>query len=165
VMDVTMPELNGIDATRQLVVEAPGVKVVALSMYSDRRFVSGMLKAGASSYLVKDCAIEELVDAIRAMMAGKIYLSQEIAGLVTKEYLQQLSMIDSPDASTLTCREREVLQLMAEGKTTKEIASCLSVSARTIDTHRQNIMDKLGIHSVAELTKYAIREGLTPLES
>lgn len=163
VMDIAMPELNGIEATRQILSEYPGVKIVALSMHSDKRFVSEMLKAGASAYLLKDCAFEELITAIRTIMKGKIYLSPGIAGVVLEDYIRSDRKTDPSVFSQLTDREREVLQLMAEGKTTKEVAAHLNVSIKTVETHRTNIMTKLDIHTIAELTKYAIREGLTTL--
>jgi len=164
IMDVAMPDLNGIGATDQIIAEAPDVKVVALSMHSDRRFVMEMFKAGASGYLLKDCAFEELARAVRAVAAGQTYLSPGIAGVVIKDYVRRLSETNSA-FSILTSREHEVLQLLAEGKSTKQIASRLHVSVKTVETHRRHIMEKLDIHSVAELTKYAIREGLTPLET
>lgn len=163
VMDIAMPELNGIEATRQILSEYSGVKIVALSMHSDKRFVSEMLKAGASAYLLKDCAFEELITAIRTIMKGKIYLSPGIAGVVLEDYIRSNRKKDPSVFSQLTDREREVLQLMAEGKTTKEVAAHLNVSIKTVETHRTNIMTKLDIHTIAELTKYAIREGLTTL--
>ena len=143
----------------------PDVKVVALSMHSDENFVTEMLKAGASGYILKDSAFEELVNSIRSVLEGHTYLSPLVAGTVVSEYLE-LSKGNQPTAFTvLTDREREVLQLLAEGKSTKEIAGVLSVSAKTVDVHRSHIMDKLDLHSVAELTKYAIRTGLTSLET
>ncbi len=164
IMDVAMPNLNGIEATRQIIGRAPGVKVLALSMYSDRRFVIGMLSAGASGYLIKDCAFEELVQAIRIVAANRTYLSPGIADIVVKECLHYLEKINFSAFSALTAREREVLQLLAEGRTVKDIASDLCLSMKTIETHRQHIMNKLNIHSIAGLTKYAISEGLTSLE-
>lgn len=163
IMDVTMPDLNGIDATRIITSGANKIKVIALSMYSDKQFVQGMIQAGASGYLLKDCAFEELVSAIRAVIHGNTYLSPGIAGIVVQDYLNKLTNDRSSATSVLTTREREVLQLIAEGKSTKEIAACLSVSVKTVETHRRQIMEKLGIFSIAELTKYAIREGLTSL--
>lgn len=164
VMDITMPNLNGIEATRQITKEVPDVKVLALSIHSDRRFVMEMLRAGATGYLIKDCASEELVSAIRTVLNNQTYLSPKIADIVRRDYLHQGPKADTSVFSILTAREREVLQFMAEGKTTKHVASCLDVSVKTIETHRQHIMAKLNLHSLAELTKYAIREGLTPLE-
>ncbi len=164
IMDVAMPDLNGIEATRQIVTEMPQVKVIALSMYADRRFVVNMLKAGASGYLLKDCAYEELVRAIRAVLAHKTYLSPGVTDIVVKDYVQGGPGQGASVFSMLSPREREVLQLMSEGKTTNQIADSLHVSVKTIETHRQQVMHKLNIHSVAGLTKYAIREGLTSVE-
>lgn len=163
-MDVTMPDLNGIDATRQIIAESPGVKVVALSMHSDRRFVAGMLSAGVSGYLLKDCAFEELTRSISAVVANERYLSPRITGTVIKDYVHHLSTNDASICCVLTAREREVLQLIAEGPSTKQIAARLHVSVKTVETHRRQIMNKLNIYSIAELTKVALREGLTSLE-
>lgn len=164
IMDISMPDLNGIEATRQLLREVPGVKVIALSMHSDKRYVSEMLDAGASGYLLKHSAMDELQQAIQTVLSNKKYISPEIAGLVIDGYLGRLSADEEAGAESLTAKEREVLQLIAEGKSTKEIAQALYVSVPTVDTHRQHIMEKLRIHNVAELTKYAIRHGLTSLE-
>jgi DNA-binding NarL/FixJ family response regulator len=163
IMDVAMPDLNGIEATRQIVAEHPGVKVIAVSMHSDRRFVAEMLKAGASAYLSKDYAFDELEKVIRTVMANKVYLSPDISGVVVDSYVRRTPKPEPTAFSLLSDREREVLQLVAEGKTAKEIAEHLHVSIKTVETHRTNIMTKLNIHRVAELTKYAIREGLTTL--
>ena len=163
VMDVEMPDLNGIEATMQILTEFPQIKVIALSMYSDRRFVTNMLKAGASGYLLKDCAFEELSQAIRLAMANRIYLSPGVADVVVKDYVSPAP--SQSVFSLLTTREREVLQLLSEGKRTSQIAELLHISIKTVETHRQQIMHKLGMRSVAELTKYAIREGLTSVES
>lgn len=165
IMDVAMPDLNGIEATRQIVAEFPKIKVIALSMYADQRFVLNMLKAGASGYLLKDCAFEELTRAIRLVMAHKTYLSPGVTDIVVKNYTSGNNSGKPSVFSTLSPREREVLQLMAEGKSTSQIAGLLHVSVKTIETHRQQVMHKLNIHSVAELTKYALREGLTFLET
>jgi two-component system, NarL family, response regulator NreC len=164
IMDIGMSGLNGIEATRQIVAGVPGVKVIALSMHSDKRFVVEMLKAGASGYLLKDSAPEELTAAMRALAANRPYLSPKITDVVLKDYLSTLSQTEPTAFTVLTAREREVLQLIAEGKTTKEIASALQVSVKTIETHRQQMMEKLNIRSIAELTKYAVREGLTSLD-
>jgi len=163
IMDIAMPDLNGIEATRQILSEVRNVKVVALSMHSDKRYVSEMLKAGAAGYLLKDCAFEELITAIRTIVKGKIYLSPGIAGVVIDDYIRKGSNTDSSVFTILSDREREVLQLMAEGRATKDVATHLNVSIKTVETHRTHIMTKLDIHSIAELTKYAIREGLTSL--
>ena len=164
ILDIGMPNLNGIEATRKMIQDVPGIKVVGLSMHSDRRFVSEMFKAGASGYLLKDCALEELARAIRAVVENRMYLSPGIAGIVIDDYVHHLSSADGIPAAMLSSREREVLQLLAEGKSSKQIALRLNVSVKTVETHRLNIMRKLDVYSVAELTKYAVREGLTSLE-
>ena len=164
IMDLGMPQMNGIEATREVTAHDPEIKVIALSMHSDKRFVLQMIKAGASGYLLKDSAFEELITAIKTVVANQSYLSPKITDVVIKDYLQTLSKGDVSAFSVLTAREREVLQLLAEGRSTKEIAASLSVSVKTVETHRTQIMDKLNIRSVAELTKYAIREGLTSLD-
>jgi DNA-binding NarL/FixJ family response regulator len=164
VMDIAMPDLNGIEATRQIVARAPSIKVIALSMHSDKRFVVEMLKAGASGFLLKDCAFEELIYAINAVRANRTYLSPKIADMMIKDYVRLLPMGELSVFSVLTPRQRQVLQLLSEGKGTSRIAHDLQVSVKTVETYRQQIMDKLNIHSIAELTKYAIREGLTSLQ-
>jgi len=163
IMDVAMPDLNGIEATRQILAKRPRVKVVALSMHADKRFVVQMLKAGASGYLLKDCAFEELVYALRAVVANRTYLSPKIADTVIRDYIRLFPKNEFSVFSFLTPRQCEVLQLLSEGKTTCQIASHLQVSVKTVETYRQQIMEKVDIHSIAELTKYAIREGLTSL--
>ncbi len=165
IMDVSMPDLNGMEATRRIVAEFPNVKIIALSMHSDSLFVTEMLRSGASGYLLKDCAFEELERAIRTVMANKTYLSPSISGVVVDDYLHRLSKADFSNSEVLSDREREVLQLVAEGKSTKQIALKLHISTKTVETHRRQIMNKLDIHTVAELTKYAIRKGLTSLET
>lgn len=165
IMDIGMPDLNGIDATRQIVSQLPDVKVIGLSMHSDKRFVAQMFKAGASAYLLKDCAFEELFRAVQVVLAGQTYLSPEIAGPVMEDYVRHISAADNTGFPVLTAREREVLQLLAEGNSTKQVAAHLNVSMKTIETHRQQIMGKLNVQNVADLVKYAIREGLTSLES
>lgn len=164
VMDVSMVDLNGIEATLQIHKEQPGIKIIALSMHCDRRFVRGMLEAGASGYLLKDCAFEELARAIKTVVSQKTYLSPEISDIIVKDYLLKSSAGPTTVYTALTAREREVLQLLAEGKSTRQMAELLHVSIKTIETHRRQIMDKLNIHSIAELTKYALREGLTSLD-
>ncbi|MCP5006277.1 MAG: response regulator transcription factor [Planctomycetes bacterium] len=164
VMDVNMSNLNGIEATRQITQNFPRIKVLPLSMYSDKHFVLEMLKAGSSGYMLKDGAFEELVSAIHIIISGNIYLSPCIASILLDGSLNRTSSDMLSAFSVLTDREREVLQLLADGKTTKEAASNLDLSAKTIESHRKKIMDKLKIYSVAELTKYAIREGLTDLK-
>lgn len=163
VMDIAMPDLNGIEATRQLVARIPQIKVIGLSAHVDKRFVLEMLRAGAAGYLQKDCAYRSLVQAIRTVAGGHSYLTPEITGAVV-ETVRQQTPPEADESSDLSPKEREVLQLLAEGCTTKEIADRLKVSGKTIDTHRQHVMDKLRLRSIAELTKYAIRHGLTSLE-
>jgi DNA-binding NarL/FixJ family response regulator len=165
VMDVSMPDLNGMEATHQIVAEHPNVKVIALSIHSDNLFVSEMLKSGASGYLLKDCAFEELARAIHVVVDGKTYLSPAVSGVVVDDYLHRLARTESPSSEVLTDREREVLQLIAEGESTKQVALKLHISVKTVETHRRQIMSKLDIHTIAELTKYAIRKGLTSLET
>ena len=160
-MDVSMPEMNGIVATTLILAEAPRIKVIALSMLDDRRFVSNMLRAGASGYLIKDCSFKELARAIRRVVANKNYLSPGIMDVVVKDYVSPPAYSDSPYSSHLTIREKEVLQLVAEGHSTSQIANSLHVSVKTIESHRQNLMTKINAKGIAGLTKYAIREGLT----
>lgn len=164
VIDIGMPELNGIEATRQITTLKCKPRVIGLSMHADRRYVSQMLKAGASGYILKDSAFEELVQAIEAVAKGRTYLSPQVAGTVVTEFKRTAKDDDGTVFSLLTEREREVLQQISEGVSTKEIASSLGVSVKTIETHRRQIMEKLNLHSVAELTKYAVKEGLTELE-
>lgn len=164
IMDVAMPDMNGIEATRQIIEKSPKIKVIALSMHSDKQFILEMLNAGASGYLLKDCAFHELINAIHSVASNRSYLSPEIADIMIKEYKHVISKESLSVFSLLTSRERQVLQLIAEGKTTKEIAYTLKVSTKTIETYRQQIMYKLDIHSIAGLTKYAVREGLTSIE-
>jgi len=160
-MEVSMPNLNGIEATRKIAREMPAVKVIALSACRDKRSVREMLKAGASGYVTKECAFEELVAAIRNVASNQTYLCSQVSKIVVDGYINRLSKDDDSAYSVLTPREREVLQLIAEGKSTKVIAKELYVSAKTIEWHRNQLMKKLGVQSVAELVKYAINEGLT----
>ncbi len=165
IMDVAMPDLNGMEATRRIVADSPGVKVIALSMHSDRRFVTGMLEAGASGYLLKDCAFEELTSAIRAVVRKQAYISPGVAGVLVEDVRRRATEAAQKAPVALTAREREVIQLLAEGHTTKDIAHTLGVSVKTVESYRQRVMEKLGLRSVAELTKWAVREGLSSLES
>jgi DNA-binding NarL/FixJ family response regulator len=165
IIDVTMPDLNGIEATRKIIKDNPNIKVVGLSGHPDRHFVREMLKAGASAYILKQTAFDELIRAIHEVMAGRTYLSPEVTqGLVDSYVRSSPRKGENPAFATLTDREREALQLLAEGRSSKEIANKMGVSVKTVETHRRNIMEKLNLHSVAELTKYAIREGVTSLE-
>jgi DNA-binding NarL/FixJ family response regulator len=161
VMDLRMPDLNGIDACRQIVAAKPDVKVVGLSGSSDERATVEMLRAGASGYVLKDSAFDELIAAIATVIKGKVYLSPAITGGIVENYIRGGHDGVATAFGTLSPREREVLQLIAEGKATKEVANKLDVSIKTAETHRRNLMAKLQVDSVAELTKYAIREGLT----
>jgi len=161
VMDVTMPELNGVEATRQIKAENPGVKVLVLSMHSERQFVSEMLSAGASGYLLKDCPSDELIRGIRTVAAGTMFLSPDVQGILLKS--APAAGAGGSDWRSLSPREREVLQRVAEGKNTKEIALELHLSPKTVETHRRQVMAKLQLNSVAELTHFAIREGFTSL--
>jgi len=167
VMDISMPGLNGIDATRQIRTRNPGVKVVALSAHTDHRMTSGMLAAGASGYLPKHMAFEELAAAIRAVAANEVYLSPQIAGGLVDQLANGNGTLGGNGGASrpLSPREREVLQLMAEGKATKEVAAVLHVSVKTVETHRRQMMEKLKLYSVAELTKCALREGLTTIDA
>jgi DNA-binding NarL/FixJ family response regulator len=164
VMDISMPDLNGIEATREIRQELPSVKVIALSMYSAEPYVTGMFQAGASGYLLKDCSLDELTQAIRTVAGGKTYVCPSLRNVM--EDLTRTGSETKPTAfSSLTKRERQVLQLLAEGCTTKEIAQRLHLSAKTVETHRIRVKKKLNIDNLAQLTKYAIREGLTSPES
>jgi DNA-binding NarL/FixJ family response regulator len=161
VMDIGMPGLNGIDATREIMAENRDAKVIGLSMNSDRRYVLAMFAAGAVGYLLKDAASSELVLAIRAVMQNHAYVSPAVA----KDVVDGVRSSPPPASpKALSSREREVLQLLAEGKTSKDIAAALHLALPTVETHRRQITAKLGINTIAELTKYAIREGLTALE-
>jgi DNA-binding NarL/FixJ family response regulator len=162
IMDVAMPGFDGISATRWITNEFPSIKVIALSMYSTTLFVTDMFEAGASGYLLKECASVELEHAINAVLANEIYLSPKVTGIVLDGHMKRPSEPRSPGA-VLTEKECKVLQFLANGRSTKEIALTLKKSVQTIDTYRRQIMNKLNIHSVAELTKYAVRKGLTTL--
>jgi DNA-binding NarL/FixJ family response regulator len=161
VMDIGMPQLNGIDATKLMIAELRGLKVLALSINADRRYVIAMLEAGASGYLLKNSASDELLTALEAVMRGETYLSPAIAGSVVAQAIQGGSAARPGEQRQLSVREREVLQLVAEGKSSKEIGAILQFAVPTVETHRRQIMEKLSLRTVAELTKYAIREGLT----
>lgn len=164
IMDISMPNLNGVDATRQIVREFPNVKVIALSMHSSTMFVADMIKAGASGYILKNCLFNELVEAIRAVNDGVAYLSQDVVSLVVGDYMKRLSGEGGLPLETLTGREREVLQLIGEGYNTKQIAQELHVSTKAIEANRRKIMEKLHSQSIADLVRWAILVGLTSLE-
>ncbi len=163
IMDIAMAELNGIEAARQIISALPRTKVIALSMHADKRYVMEMLKAGASGYILKDNAYEELARAIRTALKNHTYLSPQVTETVIGDYVQLALVANGSAFSLLSAREREVLQLLAEGSSTAQIADCLGISVKTVETYRQHIIEKLEIRSIAELTKYAIREGLTSL--
>ena len=166
IMDVVMPGTDGVTATRQIRAQCPETKVIALSMHSYRRFVSEMVRAGALGYLVKDSAFEDLNQAVRTVMSNRPYLSAVITGTLVEDFVRQTNALERRPVSPLhmlTAREQEVLRLLADGKRVKEIAHLLGISAKTVESHRQNIMDKLEIHSTIELTRYALREGLTSI--
>jgi DNA-binding NarL/FixJ family response regulator len=165
IMDIGMPDLNGVDAARQIHSSNPEIKLIALSTHSDRRFISAMLEAGASGYVLKEAAGEEIQRAVLAVHRGRKFLSPEVAGLVVDGFVSGRPVaVASTAPAELGAREREVVQLLAEGKTSKDVARALHISVQTVDTHRRNIMSKLKIHSISSLTKYAIREGLTTVE-
>ena len=166
IMDIGMPELNGIEATRQIVSNDGNIKVIALSMHSDRAFVVGMLRAGASGYLLKDCAFEEMAHAVQTVVDNHVYLSPEITDVVLSDYLKEGGTREADrESSDLTPREREVLQLLAEGKSIQDTATALNITVKTVEAARQRIRKKLDLHSIADLTRYALRMGLTSLES
>ena len=161
IIETSLPSLNGIEATRQIIGAFPDIRIIALSGHSDSRSVHEMLRAGAMGYVPKQCAFSELISAIRNVISNKVYMSTQISGIVVEGYLNRQSDSENSPYSVLTAREREVLQLIAEGKSTKVIARELFVSVKTVEWHRSQLMKKLRMQSVAELVKYAIREGLT----
>lgn len=164
IMDISMPDLPGLEVCRQILTESPGVKIIALSMHADSLFVRNTLKFGALGYLLKDCALEELVQAIRTVMQQQTYISPGLAGTLIKDCAADLANKTVSVYAVLTSREREVLQLLAEGKNALQIADLIGITGKTVAGHRRRLMNKLGLHSVAELTKYAVRQGLTALE-
>lgn len=164
IMDIGMPELNGIDAIIQIRRELPNAKIIALSMHSEHDFIWKAFKAGAYAYLLKDCAAAELVSAIRQVNSGKKYISEDISDVILQDFIEH-KWHDAGDFYVpLSEREKEVLQLLSEGNSTKEIAKTLFINYKTVESHRKNIMEKLQLHSLPELTKYAIRTGLTSLD-
>ena len=164
IMDIAMQEMNGIEATRQIKKENPNIKIIALSMHSERQIVVGFLKAGASGYLLKDAESTELVEAIRKVYSGRSYFSQQISDIVLQEISDIKKDTEEIGSAILTNRENEILQLIAEGNSVKRIAKVLFISPKTVNSHRANIMDKLNIHNIPELTKHAIKAGLTSLD-
>jgi len=164
-MDIGMPGLNGLEATRQIKHQFPKTKVVVLTMHTNAEYIFNVLQAGASGYLIKQAATEEVISAIRAVYHGESFLSPSISTKVIEEYLRRAGKTELVDPfERLTSREREVLQLIAEGRSTQEIAALLYVSGKTVETHRARLMEKLGIYTIAELTQYAIRKGIIKLD-
>ena len=161
ILDVAMPLLNGIEATRQIVKRAPATRVLVLTMHSDEAYVNQILKAGASGYLLKDSADVDLIEAVSAVSQGKSFFSPAVARLMLDDYVRQLADKGVSDRyEMLSEREREIFQLIAEGKANKEIAHILSISPSTVETHRARIMEKLDLHSAAEIVLYAVRRGV-----
>lgn len=161
ILDISMPDMNGIEATRRIVAELPATRVLILSMESDRRFVVEALGSGAMGYIMKESVFAELATAIRTVAANETYLGPRITELIIKDYIQRIPDQLPLTFSSLTPRERETIQLIADGWNSKEIAHQFGVSIKTVEVHRHNIMNKLNLNSVASLTKYALREGLT----
>lgn len=165
-MDVSMPGLNGVDATMQLAQQCPAVRVVVLSMHKNEEYVSQALQAGAAGYLLKDAATAELGVALQGVARGDVYLSPAVSQQVVSSYVQRVrTPADGAPASRLTQRQREVLQLIAEGRTTKQIAATLHLSAKTVETHRRQLMQRLAVHDIAGLVRYAVRVGLVSADS
>lgn len=163
IIDVALRDMDGVEVARLIKDSMSNSRVIALSGHSGCKHVTDMLHAGASGYLIKDCSFRELMQAINSVYSGEMYLSQEVAGVVIEDYLNKINDDSSSDGKSLTKRETEVLKFIATGLRTREIADKLEVSVKTIETHRRQMMDKLNMYSVAELTKYAIREGLTSI--
>jgi two-component system response regulator NreC len=164
IMDVSMPDLNGIDATRLCIEAVPSVKVIGLSIHADHRYVVGMLKAGASGYILKEDTFPDLLQAMDAACNHQNYLSPRVSGVLINDCILQLPLVSNDWDSPLSVKEREALQMIAEGHTTRQIATTLHLSVKAVESRRKSIMQKLNLHSVAQLTKYAIREGLTTLQ-
>lgn len=164
IMDISLPDISGIEASKEIIKISPMVKILALSMHSDKRFVSDMLRAGASGYLLKDCAFEELQEAIETVSADGKYVSPNLTGTVINAYVEHLRNRNTPPPASLSEREQDVLIALVEGSSSKDISYKLHISAKTVDTYRQRIMEKLNIHNIPDLVKYAIREGLIRLD-
>lgn len=164
IMDITMPEMNGIEATRELLARNPGIKVIILSVHSERNLVVEVLRAGAAGYVLKTYLFDELVRAVQSVATNGYYLSPRIADVVVGQLLESFDSDKNHEKNRLTSTERQILQLISEGKTTKQIAQNLHKSPKTIDARRRQIAEKVGASGVAELTKYAIREGITSVE-
>jgi two-component system, NarL family, response regulator NreC len=163
-LDISMPGLNGLDAARKILRDLPGTKIIMLSMHGDLRYIQEALRIGAKGYILKESAAEELIQAIRDIKNGELFFSKSVRNQVLAEYVKSVRQDNKNVKPVLSIREREILQLLAEGKSTKDAAGILNISVKTAESHRKQVMDKLGLHSIAELTKYAIREGLTQLD-
>ena len=164
IMDIGMPDIDGIEATKEILSGAPSIQVLALSMYSDKRFVVEMLNAGATGYLVKDCAFDEMISAVRSVASNQRYIAPKLLETFIDDYMKSKCTDGMMNKRRLTPRESEVLRFIAQGYNSKRIAFELNISVKTVDTHRQNIEHKLDIHSVADLTKYAIKAGLISID-
>lgn len=164
IIDIAMPELNGVEATEKMLRDSPELAVIALSMHADRHYISGMLQAGALGYVRKESAFEEISAAVDAASRGEVFLGEGVTGVVVNDYRQMMQKSSDAPADSLSVREKEVLQLLAEGKKTTEIAALLHISAKTVETHRRQIMNKLDLSNVAALTKYAIQKGIVSLD-
>ncbi len=161
VIDIAMPNLNGIEATRQIASRHPDVAVIILSMHSDESYIMRALKAGAKGYLLKDSAEADLIRAVRAVRDGKSFLSPAVSKMLLEDYVRQLEQRGEEDSyELLTFREREILQMLAEGKANKDVANRLNLSLHTVETHRSHILQKLGLHTVPDLILYAVRKGI-----
>ncbi|MFM9972351.1 MAG: response regulator [Burkholderiales bacterium] len=163
ITDISMPGLNGIEAIKQMVSDAPMIKILCLSVHDEKSMIAAVMDSGAAGYLLKDCAYEELIRAVRTVLSRQVYISPGIAGILIQEYRDRKGAERRSVFTELTGREREVVQLIAEGQSTKEIADRLHLSAKTIGTHREHILQKLSLKGTADLTRYAIREGLASL--
>jgi len=161
VMDIAMPHLNGVEAARQITIQSPQTAIAILSMHSDESYVIRSLKAGARAYLLKDSAEADMIEAIHAITEGKSFFSPAVRRILKEDYMHQLAEMGAEDSyELLTKREREVLQLVEEGKSNKEVANLLNLSLYTVETHRTHILQKLNLHSVPELILYAVRKGI-----
>lgn len=160
-LDISMPGLNGLETLRRLAAEKHAVRVIVLSMHSDRYFIAEAFKAGARGYLLKDSAIQELVKAMKTVMRGEVYLNSTTSGVLVDDYVSLATGTHGQD-DVLSSREREILQMIAEGRSTKDVAAQLFISVKTVESHRKHLMDKLDMHSIAELTRYAIRTRIIP---
>lgn len=163
IMDIHLPDINGIEVTEKICSVSPCTKVIGLSVYHSKNIILNMLRAGASGYLTKECTSEQIINSIRTVLENRIYLSDNISNLFIKDSISLLAKKEKTAFSILSSREREILRMISEGHTTKEIAHALKISIKTVDVFRSKIMKKLCIYSIAELTKYAVREGITSL--